>query len=143
MSLWEIIPKFCVYSVHPCMAQVAGAAAVSVLGGPACPMLMGRPDKGSADITSGLPNICDNANTGVGRFTTMGFRDPVKAVTVLSGAHNVGNSRATQRGTCSRGLVSDNPRLNRAGRQGPFAGHWAWVLMMDGSVGGRSPAVWS
>ena len=69
-------------------------------------MLMGRPDKGSADTTSGLPNICDNANTGVGRFTTMGFKDAVKAVAVLSGAHNVGNSRATAQGPCSRGIVS-------------------------------------
>lgn len=86
--------------------QAAGAAAVSFLSGPACPLLMGRPDAIVADITSALPSQCDTANTGVSRFTTMGFTNPIKALTVLSGAHNVGQSRVTQRSQCSQGLVS-------------------------------------
>lgn len=68
---------------------------------------MGRPDSPVADNTAGLPSQCDAANTGVSRFTTMGFTDPVKALTVLSGAHNVGVSRVTTASTCSRGLVSN------------------------------------
>jgi hypothetical protein len=36
----------------------------------------------------------------------MGFSDPSRAVAVLTGAHNIGQSRATGRSQCSRGLVS-------------------------------------
>jgi hypothetical protein len=86
--------------------QVAGAAAVARAGGPTCAMLMGRPDRGAADAATGrLPSNCDSAQAQVDRFgAQMGFRNPVAAVAVLSGAHNLGASRATPQSTCSRGL---------------------------------------
>ena len=34
----------------------------------------------------------------------MGFVDPVTAVVVLSGAHNIGQSRVTAQGQCSKGI---------------------------------------
>ena len=45
--------------------QVAGAAAVASLGGPTCPLLMGRPDSGTTDNTTGLPSQCDNDTTQI------------------------------------------------------------------------------
>ena len=101
--------------------QVAGAASVAFLGGPVCPLLMGRPDSGTTDVTANLPNPCDDDTNGVaaggaiGRFTSMGFTDPVKALTVLSGSHNVGRSRTTQRSTCSKGLVGAGARAGLLG----------------------------
>ncbi len=47
--------------------QIAGAAAVDFTGGPKCSLLMGRPDKGSADNTAGLPSECDRAGDGLAR----------------------------------------------------------------------------
>nr|UBZ25213.1 L-ascorbate peroxidase [Chlamydomonas sp. UWO 241] len=84
--------------------QVAGAVAVALSGGPSCPMLMGRPDTPGTDLTAGLPSTCDSGATGVDRFMLMGFSNPTLAVVVLSGAHNIGRSRATPRDTCNRGL---------------------------------------
>jgi catalase (peroxidase I) len=88
--------------------QVAGAVAVYVSGGPQCPLLMGRPDvsSGGTDSIAGLPHFCNDAGELVSTFASMGFSDPVTAVTVLSGAHNIGVSRVTGRDGCSRGLVS-------------------------------------
>ena len=77
--------------------QVTGAAAVYSLGGPQCALLMGRPDSGSTDSTTGLPDPCDSASTSIGRFSTMGFVDPVTSIAVLSGAHNIGQSRVNAR----------------------------------------------
>jgi hypothetical protein len=90
--------------------QIAGAVAVYMSGGPMCPMLLGRSDSNTPDRVA-LPNICDNAATSVQRFATMGFANPALAVATLSGAHNIGSSRATPRGQCSRGLVSAEPPL--------------------------------
>ncbi|GAX77498.1 hypothetical protein CEUSTIGMA_g4942.t1 [Chlamydomonas eustigma] len=75
--------------------QVSAAAAVNALGGPRCSMLMGRPDVAVADfVSSDLPNECDTADAQISKFAVMGFRDPAKTVTTLSGAHNIGFSRA-------------------------------------------------
>ena len=49
------------------VVQVAGAAAVNLLGGPQCPLLMGRPDSGTTDSTAALPHECDTSGTEVGR----------------------------------------------------------------------------
>ena len=98
--------------------QVTGAAAVFSLGGPQCALLMGRPDSGSTDSTAGLPNHCDDAGTGIGRFTSMGFVDPVTSLTVLSGAHNIGQSRVTTRSQCSKGTGTLTAQSNS------FDGHY-------------------
>ena len=49
------------------VVQIAGAVAVNLLGGPQCPLLMGRPDTGTTDSTAALPNPCDTSGTEVGR----------------------------------------------------------------------------
>jgi hypothetical protein len=69
---------------------------------------MGRTDKKASDSTAGLPNPCDTANVGIARFSTMGFTAPEKSLVVLSGAHNIGRSRVTSRGACSKGIVSSS-----------------------------------
>jgi hypothetical protein len=79
---------------------------------------MGRPDTGGADSTSALPHECDNANTGIARFKAMGFVDPVTSLTVLSGAHNIGQSRVTARSQCSKGI---NPLTSQPNS---FDGHY-------------------
>lgn len=84
--------------------QVAGAVAVASKGGPACSMLMGRPDKATADDLSGLPSECDDANALIRRFSATGFTDPATSLVVLSGAHNIGRSQVTVRSACSKGL---------------------------------------
>ena len=48
---------------HLCVLKVAGAAAVFIKGGPACKLLMGRPDIDTLDDISNLPNPCDSATT--------------------------------------------------------------------------------
>ena len=48
----------------------------------------------------------------------MGFVDPVTAVAVLSGAHNIGQSRVTARSQCSKGI---SPLTNNATS---FDGHY-------------------
>ena len=48
--------------------QVAGAAAVNMMGGPQCPLLMGRPDSGTMDPTDVMPHYdCDTSSTIVTR----------------------------------------------------------------------------
>lgn len=84
--------------------QIAGAAAVALKEGPVCHMLMGRPDKGSADDTWMFPSECDAAETLVKTFTRNGFADPVASVAVLSGAHNIGKSHVTGQSRCSLGM---------------------------------------
>ncbi|GAX81810.1 hypothetical protein CEUSTIGMA_g9238.t1 [Chlamydomonas eustigma] len=115
--------------------QVTGAAAVSLLGGPTCALLIGRPNVvgNTEDNVAGLPNLCDTSDTSVNRFSTMGFRDPVTAVVTLAGAHKVGQSRANLRGPCSKGLgpMTANPTsfdghyytevVQQVGRRGWFS----------------------
>ena len=97
---------------------MAGAAAVNILGGPQCALLMGRPDSTGTDSTAGLPSQCDDAGTGVGRFKVMGFVDPVTSLAVLSGAHNIGASRVTARSQCSKGINTLTAQPNS------FDGHY-------------------
>ena len=46
------------------IVKVVAAAAVKLLGGPGCRLLMGRPDKGGPDNTSGMPDECDSSEVG-------------------------------------------------------------------------------
>eukprot|EP00798_Chlamydomonas_sp_ICE-L_P009970 gene9970-7847_t len=84
--------------------QVVGAAAVAATGGPACDMLMGRPDATVADDTSVLPSQCHDVTILIDGFTRNGFTDPATSLVVLSGAHNIGRSQVTGQSRCSRGL---------------------------------------
>ncbi|KAG1674464.1 hypothetical protein FOA52_003069 [Chlamydomonas sp. UWO 241] len=116
--------------------DVAGAVAVYASGGPQCPLLMGRQDvsPGGTDSATALPDPCHDTGHGelVSTFAGMGFSDPVTALTVLSGAHNIGSSRVTGTDFCSRGvgaLTRNNDRFDghyytevveRTGRKGWF-----------------------
>ncbi len=86
--------------------QVTGAVAVYKSGGPACSLLMGRRDSGGRDSTSRLPSHCGTAAQLLAGFAANGFANPTASLAVLSGAHNIGNSRTTAQGPCSRGIVS-------------------------------------
>ena len=59
------------------VVQIAGAVAVNLLGGPQCPLLMGRPDSGTTDSTAALPNPCDTSGTEVGRCELQALGDIV------------------------------------------------------------------
>ena len=115
--------------------QVTAAASVASLGGPTCPMLMGRPSVGGPSSKEGLPSPCDSSSAGIARFANMGFADPKTALVVLSGAHNIGFSRVTNNtpGSCSKGIapLTAAPQsfdghyyaevVNQTGRKGWFS----------------------
>ena len=63
------------------VVQIAGAVAVNLLGGPQCPLLMGRPDSGTTDSTAALPHECDSSGTEVGRCEAEGA---IRAYAVIS-----------------------------------------------------------
>ena len=49
---------------------------------------------------------------------TMGFKDPILSLVVLSGAHSIGQSRQAPRNVCSRGVVSRHASSNGNSKHG-------------------------
>ena len=64
------------------------------------------------------------------RFASMGFVDPVTAVAVLTGAHNIGKVHATVASSCCKGLSSMTNHANS------FDGHYYTEVVQQTGKGG-------